>query len=84
MSEKIFEIRIVDTSKISSEAREEVTKQVMKEPEKFKDFRGFAKITYVTASPPRIKSIEPINGSINEYFKKEMTPPTGMDEFIVF
>jgi len=70
MTEKIFEIRIVNIENIQEHAREEVIMDVAKKPESFrKNFKGFAKVTYVTASPPRIKSIEPIEGTIVDYFK---------------
>ena len=69
--EKIFEVKISDISNMSEGARKEVIRQVsQKSPSFKKNFRGFAKITYVTASPKRIKSIEPIEGTIVDYFKR--------------
>ena len=68
MAEKIFEIRIVNVKNISPSARDEVIQEVAKRPLEFKNYQGFAKVTYVTASPPRIAKIEPIEGSIIEQF----------------
>ena len=70
MAEKIFEIRIVNVNNMSASAREEIRREVARKPPAFKEkFEGFAKVTYVTASPPRIAKIEPIMGSIIEEFK---------------
>ena len=67
--DKVFEIRIVNVEQMPPQAKEAVEAQVAKKPEEFKDYRGFAKITYVTASPPRIVSVEPIVGSVVDYIK---------------
>ena len=70
MAEKIEEIRIVNISCLSPQVRAEVEDQVAKKDTSFKvAFKGYAKMTYVTASPRRIKSIEPIKGSFSDYFK---------------
>lgn len=74
MVEEIFEVKIVNINQIPPQAQEDVTKQVAKRPIEFRNnFRGFAKIVYVTASPKRITSIEPIEGTIVDYFKSIKT-----------
>lgn len=71
MTEEIYEIKIIDINNIDNEnAKRDIIRQVSQKSQEFrKNFRGFAKITYVTASPKRIKSIEPIEGTIIDYFK---------------
>lgn len=67
--EKIFEIRVVSMDNMPRSTRDYIISEVSKKPKKFIDkFKGFAKITYVTASPKRIASIEPIEGTIIDYF----------------
>ena len=67
--EKEFEVRIISVEHISEMAKEQVSRQVAQmKPEQRKNYMGFVKITYVTASPPRIKDIVPIEGTINDYF----------------
>ena len=68
---KIFEIRIASIENMSEGAKRKVISEVSKKSKDFKNnFQGFAKITYVTASPKKIDSIEPIEGTIVEYFRK--------------
>lgn len=63
MTENIFEIRFVDHRNMPEEARREIVRQVSKKPEEFrKKWKGYAKVVYVTASPPKIKTIEPVEG----------------------
>ncbi len=70
MVEKIFEIRIVNIDNMPRIAREKIIKEVARKPNSFKEnFKGFAKVTYVTASPPRISSVEPIEGTIVGQFE---------------
>ncbi len=71
MAEEIFEIKIINVAKMTETARDIVKKKVSDSTSAFKqNYRGFAKITYVTASPPRIKDIEPIEGTITDYYEK--------------
>jgi len=69
MGETIFEERIVHVNSMPQQAKDEIMKQVSMKPESFK-WEGYAKITYVTASPPKIRSIEPIEGDVSGYFKE--------------
>ena len=70
MTDKIFEIKIASIANMSDGARREVIRMVSQKSSEFqKNFQGFAKITYVTASPKKIQSIEPIEGTIVDYFR---------------
>jgi hypothetical protein len=70
MTDKIFEIKISSIANMSDGARKDVIKKVSQKSSDFqKNFMGFAKITYVTASPKHIQSIEPIEGTIVDYFR---------------
>ena len=70
MTEKIFEERIVNVQQMPQQTREEITNEVAKRtPEFIGKYRGFAKVTYVTASPPNIVRVEPIEGTINDHIK---------------
>ncbi len=70
MPEKIFEIRIVNIYNMSEMVRSNIIKEVAQKSDSFRsNFQGFAKVTYVTASPPRISKIEPIEGTIVEQFE---------------
>lgn len=68
MAEKIYEIRIVKVDNMPPQTRREIIRQVNTKSEHF-DYQGYAKITYITASPKSIKSIEPIEGTAIDYFK---------------
>ena len=71
--EKLFEVRVVNLKDMSEHCRAVVNEQVSKWTfEERRKYSGFAKITYVTSSPMRIKSVEPIKGSIATYFNKQM------------
>ena len=70
MPEKIFEIRIVNVEQMPPQTQQVIEAEVAKKPIDFREnYRGFAKVTYVTASPPRIVSVEPIVGTVIEYIK---------------
>lgn len=71
VNEKIFEERIVHITQIENErARKDVMKRAYaKGAEYFKNWKRYVKVTYVTASPPKIKSIEPIEGTIKEFIQ---------------
>lgn len=82
MPEKIFEIKVVDQKHISPEARAEVIKKVARAPPEFRNkFKGFVKVTYVTASPPRVSNIEPISGTPSEYYEEVETEVGGFGVF---
>ena len=68
--EKIFEIKIASIANMPEEARNEIIKKVSQKDISFqRNFKGFAKITYINKSPKRVYSIEPIEYTIIEYFK---------------
>ena len=72
INEKIFEVRIVSVDSMPEQARADIVTQVAKKTKEFRDkYRGFAKVTYVTASPKKIGSVEPIEGTIVQYFKSK-------------
>ena len=68
MAPKISEIRIRHISNMSEKVRMEVMK--MASP-MGSDFRGFVKVTYVTESPKRIHTIEPIKGSARNFIEQQ-------------
>ena len=80
MEEKIYEIKIVNINDISQQIRNRMINEVAMQSKTFRDaFKGFAKITFVSASPIRIKSIEPIQGTPNDFFdeiKQGVTIPS--------
>ena len=71
MAEQIFEIRIVHKDNMPESVRRKIITDVAGRPAEFqKDFKGFAKVTYVTASPKKISSVEAITGTIIDQFKE--------------
>jgi hypothetical protein len=62
---RIFEVRINHISNMNQNAKMEVIRKARG----MNNFKGFAKITYVTASPKRISSIDPIDGTVIDYKK---------------
>jgi len=70
MAEKIFEVKIVHKDNMPEQVRRQIIADASKKGEDFqKKFKGFAKVTYVTASPKRIASVQPIEGTIIDYFR---------------
>ena len=70
MVDQIFEIKIVHKNNMPENVRKKIITDVAGRPATFqKKFKGFAKITYVTASPKKIFSVEAIEGTIIDYFK---------------
>lgn len=73
MVERVFEVKIVDVAKMPAHTQTDVARQVAAmSPEKRSRYCGFVKVTYVTASPPRIKSVEPIEGDAAAYYQASM------------
>ncbi len=67
--EQIYEIKIVAIESMPQYIRSKIIADVTKRGGEFKkDFKGFAKVTYVTNSPKSIKSIEPIIGTIGDFY----------------
>ncbi len=70
MVEQIFEIRIVHKNNMPENVRKKIIGDVARRSATFKkNFKGFGKITYVTASPKKIFSVEAIEGTIIDYFQ---------------
>ena len=65
--EKIFEVRINHISNMPEKAKREVIRKATA----MNDFQGFAQVTYVTASPKRIHSIEPISGNTRDFIENQ-------------
>ncbi len=69
MTEKIYKIKIMNINDMPCQMRNNVINQVATKSKSFRDeFMGFAKITFVSASPIRIRSIEPIKGNPRTFF----------------
>ncbi len=67
--EQIYEIKIVAVENMPPYIRADIMANVKKRGGDFaKNFKGFAKVTYVTNSPKSIKSIEPISGTIIDFY----------------
>lgn len=67
--EEIYEIKIVFIENMPQYIRSNIIADVKKRGGVFKkNFKGFAKVTYVTNSPKSIKSIEPITGTFIEFY----------------
>jgi len=72
MVEKIYEIRIRKVEELSKPAQREVNKKLEEIKEPF-NFQGYAKIVYTHISPMspiQITNVDPIEGTITNYFKE--------------
>ena len=79
---EIHEIKITHMDTMPSNVQDEIVKKVTAQSETFKkNFRGFIKIVYVTSSPKRVESIEPIDGTIQDYFEKNKKDGVVMPTF---
>lgn len=68
--ERIYEIKYTNIRNMPIETQKDIRNKVSKKPASFKDnWKGICKVVYVTASAPRIKSIEPVEGSASECFQ---------------
>lgn len=65
---KVYEVRIRRISELSPSAQDEVSKKLQKEGPDF-NFRGYAKVSYTKNSPLSVLSVDPIEGTIFDYFK---------------
>lgn len=75
--EEVYEIRVRPVKDLSSEAQDEVNQKLSTMPNAFlSKYRGFASITYVSASPLHIKSVDPIEGEFHDLFAKVMASYT--------
>jgi len=70
--EEIYEIRIRKVEDLSPNAQKEVRAKLEKTIETNESFRykGYAKVIYARASPLRVISVDPIEGTIIDYFKE--------------
>lgn len=68
MVEKIIEIKIKKVDELNSIAQLEVMEKL--QTTHLKDFRGYAKVTYAECSPLRIVNVEPINGTIIDFYRQ--------------
>lgn len=67
--EQIYEIKIVSVENMHPYIRAKIVEDVKEKGADFeRNFKGFAKVTYVTNSPKSIKSIEPITGTIIDFY----------------
>ena len=69
MVEEVYEIRIKNVSELSPEAQREVAQKMSQKDETF-NFKGYAKVVYTKNSPLSIQSVDPIEGTIIDYFKE--------------
>jgi hypothetical protein len=65
---KIVEVQIRKISQLSDAAKREVESKLEVEPDTF-NFKGYAKVSYVEYPPMRVVSVDPIEGTVNDYFK---------------
>jgi len=69
--EKTFKIKVVKAETMSHIVQAKIAKQVQGMSEDFiKKYCGFVKVTYITASPARMKTVEPIEGTVTDYFRE--------------
>ena len=66
---RIYEIRVKKKETLSQRAQEEVMKKLETKPDTFK-YKGYAKITYASASPLTTIGVDPIEGTILDLFKE--------------
>ena len=72
MAEKIERIEIIHTDDISSFAKSEVDAKVKKwSPDRQSKFKGYVEFRMVSASPMRVQSFEPIEGTDIDWMKRQ-------------
>ncbi len=64
---KIVEIQIKKMSQLSDAAKQEVREKLDEMAAPF-DFKGYAKVSYAESSPLRVVSVDPIEGTVIDYF----------------
>ena len=70
VADQIYEIKIKHVGELSEQAREEVLRKLDGMEQSFKDkFEGYAKIVYGKNSPLKVLSVDPIAGTIIDYFR---------------
>ncbi|MCL4336315.1 MAG: hypothetical protein M1393_02735 [Candidatus Thermoplasmatota archaeon] len=65
--ERIVEIQIRKVNQLSDAAKREVQGKLENLPNEF-NFKGYVKVSYAESSPLRVVSVDPIEGTINDYF----------------
>jgi hypothetical protein len=71
--EEVYEIRVRPVKELSPQAQKEVNDKLSSMDSEFLGkYKGFASVTYVTASPLRVKSVDPIEGDFGSLFAKIM------------
>ncbi len=70
-TQQAYETRIEEVSKLSEAAKSEVTRKLLGMSKEFVEYKykGYAKVSYVKRSPLRVKSVDPIEGTIVSYYK---------------
>ena len=70
---KVYEIRVRHIDHINSLTAAKIIQEVAAKDEEFRNnFQGYVKITYVsTPQGITIDSVEPIHGSLREYFQSQ-------------
>lgn len=67
--DNIVEVQIRKVSQLSEAAKREVELKLSQMDDDF-NFNGYAKISYARASPLRVIRVDPIEGTIVDYFNK--------------
>lgn len=63
----IVEVQIRKVSQLSEAAKKEVESKLTKLDDNFR-FKGYAKVSYAQNSPLRVVSVDPIEGTVVDYF----------------
>ena len=72
-NEEIYEIIVRPVKELSPSAQDEVERKLeAKDRDFLSRYKGFASVTYVTASPAPEKSVDPIEGDFRDLFAKIM------------
>ncbi len=66
-NDNIVEIQIRKVDQLSDAAKSEVELKLSKQPDTF-NFRGYAKVSYAESSPLRVFSVDPIEGTVIDYY----------------
>lgn len=75
--EEVYEIRVRPVKELSLQARQEVEGKLATKDAKFlSNYKGFASITLVSASPLTVKSVDPIEGDFASLFAQIVSQST--------
>lgn len=67
--DKVVEVQIRKVSLLSEAAKQEVKEKLSQLNDNFK-FMGYAKVSYAQNSPLRVVSVDPIEGTVVDYFNE--------------